>query len=75
MGVVGGVDKVDVVGRLNIIQADSKDYGINEGQDFVKSVARRGESFILILDPEKILSFIEADVEKAFEEVSKKSNF
>lgn len=68
-------DKVDVVSRLNIIQADSKDYGINEGQDFVKSVARRGESFILILDPEKILSFIEADVEKAFEEVSKKSNF
>ena len=58
-------DKVDVVSYLNLIQADSKNYGINEGQDFVSAVARRGEDFILILNPEKILNFIEEEVEKA----------
>ena len=58
-------DKVDVVSSLNLIQADSKNYGINEGQDFVSAVARRGDDFILILNPEKILTFIEEEVEKA----------
>ena len=58
-------DKVDVVSHLNIIHADSKDYGINEGQDFVSAVARRGEDFILILSPEKILAYIENEVDKA----------
>ena len=53
-------DKVDVVSRLTLIQAESKDYGIQEGQShFVSAVARRGEDFILILNPEKILTFIE----------------
>ncbi len=63
LGIVA--DKVDAVSNLNLIQADSKDYGINEGQDFVSMVARRGENFILILNPEKILSFIESEVDKA----------
>ena len=59
-------DKVDVVSRLTHIQAESKDYGIQEGQShFVSAVARRGEDFILILNPEKILTFIESDVDKA----------
>ena len=59
-------DKVDVVSRLTLIQAESKDYGIQEGQShFVSAVARRGEDFILILNPEKILTFIESDVDKA----------
>ena len=59
-------DKVDVVSRLTLIQAESKDYGIQEGQShFVSAVARRGEDFILILNPEKILTFIESDVAKA----------
>ena len=57
-------DKVDVVSRLTLIQAESKDYGIQEGQShFVSAVARRGEDFIL--NPEKILTFIESDVDKA----------
>lgn len=63
LGIVS--DKVDAVSKLNLVQADSKDYGINEGQDFVSMVARRGENFILILSPEKILSFIESEVDKA----------
>ena len=63
LGIVA--DKVDAVSNLNLIQADSKDYGINEGQDFVSMVARREENFILILNPEKILSFIESEVDKA----------
>lgn len=59
-------DKVDVVSHLNLIQADSKDYGIQEGQShFVSAVARRGEDFILVLNPETILSFIESEVDKA----------
>lgn len=59
-------DKVDVVSRLTLIQAESKDYGIQEGQShFVSAVARRGEDFIIILNPEKILTFIESDVDKA----------
>ncbi len=63
LGIVA--NKVEAVSNLNLIQADSKDYGINEGQDFVSMVARRGENFILILNPEKILSFIESEVDKA----------
>ena len=59
-------DTVDVVSGLSMIQADSASYGIPEEQRyFVRSVARRGDEFILVLDLDKILSFIIADVEKA----------
>jgi len=58
-------DMVDVVSGLSMIQAGSASYGIPEEQSqFVRSVARRGEEFILVLDLEKILKFIESDVEK-----------
>ena len=58
-------DRVDIVSHLKIIQAESKDYGILEGQShFVSAVARRGQNFILILNPEIILQFIEADVDR-----------
>lgn len=69
--VVGIVaDKVDVVSHLKIIQAESKDYGIQEGQShFVSNVARRGQNFILILNPEMIFAFIETDVEKAMNKI------
>lgn len=61
-------DKVDVVSPLRMIQADSKDYGIPEDKaHFINAVARRDDEFILILSPERILSFIEYDVEKAAE--------
>ncbi|WP_407425005.1 chemotaxis protein CheW [Treponema sp.] len=64
-------DSVDVVSSLTMVPADSVSYGIPEQQrHFVKSVARRGESFILVLDLEKIIGFIESDVETA-----KNSNF
>ncbi len=64
-------DKVDVVSRLTIIHAESKDYGLHEGMShFVGNVARRGEEFILILDPEKILKFIESDVDRAVNSLS-----
>ncbi|MBR1403627.1 MAG: purine-binding chemotaxis protein CheW [Treponema sp.] len=59
-------DSVDVVSNLTMIPADSVSYGIPEQQrHFVKSVARRGDMFILVLDLEKIISFIESDVEAA----------
>lgn len=59
-------DKVDVVSNLTMIPADSVSFGIPEEQRyFVKSVARQGDSFILVLDLEKIIAFIESDVEKA----------
>ncbi len=59
-------DKVDVVSSLTMIPAASVSFGIPEAQrDFVKSVARRGDSFILVLDLEKIISFIEFDVQNA----------
>ena len=58
-------DSVDVVGGLSMIRAGSASYGIPEEQSqFVSSVARRGDEFILVLDLEKILKFIEGDVEK-----------
>lgn len=59
-------DKVDVVSSLTMIPADSVSFGIPEAQRyFVKSVARRGDTFILVLDLKKIISFIESDVQNA----------
>ncbi|BDC95073.1 chemotaxis protein CheW [Treponema saccharophilum] len=59
-------DSVDVVSGLSFIQAGSASYGIPEGQSqFVRAVARRGDEFILVLDLDKILRFIESDVDKA----------
>ena len=59
-------DSVDVVSGLYMIQAGSASYGIPEEQSqFVRSVARRGEQFILVLDLIKILRFVESDVDKA----------
>ena len=58
-------DMVDVVTHLSMIPAGSVSYGIPEDKkDFVKSVARQGENFILCLDLEKIIKFIVSDVEK-----------
>lgn len=58
-------DTVDVVSSLSMIQADSASYGIPEEQRyFVKSIARQGDNFILVLDLEKIVAFIIADVDK-----------
>ena len=58
-------DSVDIVGGLSMIQAGSASYGIPKGQSsFIKSVARRGDEFILVLNLEEILKFIKADVEK-----------
>mgnify|MGYP002623910979 CR=1 FL=1 len=59
-------DSVDVVSGLSMIAAGSASYGIPaEQSQFVRSVARRGDEFILVLDLAKILKFIESDVEKA----------
>ncbi len=56
-------NSVDIVSPLNLISADSTNYGIPEEKKlFVQSVARRGDDFILILDPQEILTFIENDV-------------
>lgn len=59
-------DSVDVVSPLNLISAESKAYGITEDKaKFVSAVARRDDEFILVLNPEKILEFIESDVSRA----------
>lgn len=59
-------DKVDVVSHLKMIPADSVSFAMPEKQrDFVKSIARQGDKFILVLDLEKIIEYIEDDVEKA----------
>lgn len=59
-------DKVDVVSHLNMIPADSVSSAmLEEHRHFVKSVARQGDQFILVLDLEKIIEFIEKDVDKA----------
>lgn len=56
-------NSVDIVSPLNLISADSTNYGIPEEKKlFVQSVARRGDEFILVLDPQEILTFIETDV-------------
>lgn len=59
-------DSVDVVGGLSMIQAGSASYGIPaEQSQFVRSVARRGDQFILVLDLARILRFVESDVDRA----------
>lgn len=59
-------DKVDVVSKLKMIPADSVSFAmLKEQRHFVKSIARQGDMFILVLDLEKIIEFIEQDVEKA----------
>ncbi len=58
-------DSVDVVSSLKMIQAGSANYGIPEEQkNFVTSVSRKGDQFILVLDLRSILEFIEGDVER-----------
>lgn len=64
-------DKVENVDSLNFVQAESKDYGIKSGQEkFVSAVARRGEDFILVLNPVRILDFMESDVENTVNSIS-----
>ncbi|MBQ0052693.1 MAG: purine-binding chemotaxis protein CheW [Treponema sp.] len=59
-------DKVDIVSSLAMVPAESVSYGIPEAQRyFVRSVARRGDTFILVLDLPKIIEFIESDVNKS----------
>lgn len=59
-------DKVDVVSQLKMIPADSVSFAmLKEQRQFVKSIARQGDMFILVLDLEKIIEYIEKDVEEA----------
>ena len=58
-------DSVDVVSTLNFIHAESTNYGIPEDKkNFIQSVARRGDDFILVLDVPAIMNFIETDVSR-----------
>lgn len=56
-------DSADVVSRLKFVPFDMLEpSAMTEHKEFVQAVARRGDKFILVLDPAKILDSIEADI-------------
>lgn len=57
-------DSVDVVTKLEMVVSENFDYGtFPERKDFVSDVAKKDNSFILVLDLEKILESIEKEIE------------
>ena len=60
-------DSVDVVTRLEMVVSENYDFGTLPGRkDFVKDVAKNGDSFILVLDVKKILESIEAEIDSIY---------
>lgn len=56
-------DSVDVVTKLELVHSDSVSFGaIPAHEDFVKAVGKMDNTFVLILDLEKIFHAIEAEV-------------
>ena len=61
MGLIA--DSADVVSRLKFVPFDTlESSAMTEHKEFVQAVARRGDKFILVLAPAKILDSIEADI-------------
>ena len=61
-------DSVNNVTPLEIINADTADYGvIPNRKDFISGIGKIDEKFILILDLEKILFSIHAELEENIE--------
>lgn len=58
-------DEVNVVTKLKMIESDATNYGVlPERADFVKSVAKFNNEFVLILDLDKILDSIKQELAK-----------
>lgn len=58
-------DEVNVVTKLEMIESDATNYGaLPERSDFVKSVAKINNEFVLILDLDKILDSIKQEIAK-----------
>lgn len=56
-------DEVDVVTKLDLIHSDSVSFGTMPSRsDFIHSVGKLDDEFVLILDVEKIISAIETDI-------------
>ena len=56
-------DSVDVVTKLELVHSDSVSFGATPAhEDFVKAVGKMDNTFVLILDLEKIFHAIEAEV-------------
>lgn len=56
-------DSVDVVTKLELVHSDSVSFGATPTHaDFVKAVGKMDNTFVLILDLEKIFHAIEAEV-------------
>lgn len=57
-------DSVDVVTKLDVVVSENYDFGTMPGRkDFISEVAKKGDSFILVLDLNKILQSIEQEIE------------
>ena len=57
------VDSVDVVTRLEMVVSENYDFGTLPGRrDFISNVAKKGDSFILVLDLPKIFESIEKEI-------------
>lgn len=57
-------DTVDVVTKLEMVVSENYDFGTLPGRkDFISNVAKKDDSFILVLDLDKILDSIEAEID------------
>lgn len=57
-------DSVDIVTKLEVVVSENYDFGTMPGRkDFISEVAKNGESFILVLDLNKILESIENEID------------
>lgn len=57
-------DTVDVVTKLEMVNSENYDFGTLPGRkDFISGIAKKGDSFILILDLEKIMLSVENEIE------------
>ncbi|MCQ2610770.1 MAG: chemotaxis protein CheW [Treponema sp.] len=56
-------DSVDVVTKLEMVKSENYDFGTLPGRkDFISGVAKKGDSFVLLLDLEKIMESIEEEI-------------
>ena len=57
------VDSVDIVTKLEMVVSENYDFGTLPGRrDFISNVAKKGDSFILVLDLPKIFESIEKEI-------------
>lgn len=58
-------DSVDIVTKLESVPSENFDFGTMPGRkDFISKVAKKNDSFILVLELKKILESIEHEIER-----------